>query len=253
MNEKPRFKGTMDSITALFTRGANPPVEQVRASDGTRHLLRALIYSGQLGPGDQLPPERELSSYLGMSRTALREALRLLEAEGYLLTRVGAKGGTRVAEVPALERLYAAWAETNADRVKELLEVQVVLERAGAALAALRRTSEDLARLNAALIPSDVTGAELLRRHMDFHGALAECAHNEVLADAIAELRRKIFLPIGFITAERRTGFLEEHLRIFAAVRDQDPEAAASEISKHMPIGHLSEHDDWEPRLGEFT
>ena len=76
----------------------------------------------------------------------------------------------------------------------------------------------------------------MLRRHMDFHAALADCAHNAVLADVIAKLRREIFLPIGFIPAARRTRFLEEHQRIFAAVRDRDPEAATNEISQHMAI-----------------
>jgi GntR family transcriptional regulator, transcriptional repressor for pyruvate dehydrogenase complex len=236
----------MESITALFTEDATASVDQVRASDTAHDLLQSRIHTGELGPGDPLPPERELAAYLGISRTALREALRLLEAEHYIVTRVGAKGGTKVADVPALERLYAAWAEANAARVKELLEVQVVLERAMAAFAAQRRTSEDLARLDATRISPDVAGAELLRRHMEFHSALAKCAHNEVLAEAIARLRRQVFLPIGFISPAQRSGFLDEHQSIFAAIREQDPEAAARAIGRHMRIDDLSDRD-WEP------
>jgi GntR family transcriptional regulator, transcriptional repressor for pyruvate dehydrogenase complex len=236
----------MDSITALFTKDTAASARQVRASDIAHDLLRSLIHGGELGPGDLLPPERDLASYLAISRTALREALRVLEAEAYVVTKVGAKGGTRVADTPALERLYVGWLETNSSRVKEVAEVLVVLEKTAAALAAQRYRPEDLARLNAARIPPNTTGSELTRRHTDFHAALAICAHNAVIADTIAKLRREVFLPVGFLNARRRARIVEEHERIFAAVRDRNPEAAASEMSKHMPIGYLSE-PEWEP------
>jgi GntR family transcriptional repressor for pyruvate dehydrogenase complex len=67
--------------------------EPVTASDKTESLLRALIFSGQLGPGDKLPPERELAVQLGTSRPTLRTALRAHEALGFIKVRIGSKGG----------------------------------------------------------------------------------------------------------------------------------------------------------------
>jgi GntR family transcriptional repressor for pyruvate dehydrogenase complex len=246
-----RTKGSMNSITAIFVKEiAAAVVEQARASDIARDLLRSLIYSGELGPGDALPPERELAVHVGISRTALREALKLLEAEGFMVTKVGAKGGTRVADVTALERLHVAWVEAQAERVEELREALVVVERAMISLAAERRTPEDLERLSAARIAADVTKSELLRHHMDFHHALALCAHNSVMAQESVKLRREIFLPIGFISGARLDEFLEEHDRIFAAVKNQKPEEAAVALAQHMPSENLLLYErEWEPPL----
>jgi GntR family transcriptional regulator, transcriptional repressor for pyruvate dehydrogenase complex len=242
----------MDSLTAIFMKDTTPSVQQVRASDAAHDLLRSLIHSGELGPGELLPPERNLASYLGISRTALREALRVLEAETYVVIRVGAKGGTRVADIPTLERIYISWLQTNSSRVNEIAEVLVVLEKTLAALAAQRCMPEDLARLNAARISPNLAGAELVRSHTDFHAALAICAHNTVIADMVAKLRREVFFPIGFLDAPRRVRLVEEHERILAAVRDRDPEAAANEMGRHMPIEHLSERE-WEPAPPEIS
>jgi GntR family transcriptional regulator, transcriptional repressor for pyruvate dehydrogenase complex len=217
-----------------------PPViglieETGRTSDTASRAIRSLIWTGELGPGDRLPPERVLATQLGISRTALREALKLLEASGYIVTKVGAKGGTRVVDTASLERCYDGWLKTQRERLGSLFELQHVLERALAAFAAERRTAEDLQRLEATRIPAAMTRSEAYRCHTLFHEALGVCAHNPELAGASKSLRREIFLPIDFLMDMRLMGeFREFHESIFAAVRDQDAERALLEMDAHL-------------------
>src|SRR5215216_4098224 len=70
-------------------RSALTQVRKTRVSTGVAQQLQALLHQGRLAVGEKLPPERELSDLLGVSRPALREALRLLEVMGYLRTEAG--------------------------------------------------------------------------------------------------------------------------------------------------------------------
>src|SRR5262249_30137061 len=70
--------------------------------------LRRAIHNGAFGPGDKFPPERELSKQLGVSRASVREAIRVLEGEGYVETRRGASGGIIVLDRGQTEDRLAA-------------------------------------------------------------------------------------------------------------------------------------------------
>src|SRR5688500_5033710 len=87
--------------------------------------LRALIHGGHLGPGDRLPPERELAKQMGVGRVSIREALRLLQATGYVDVRRGASGGTFIT---ALDRPYEDWVRRmreSVDEVNDILDLRV--------------------------------------------------------------------------------------------------------------------------------
>jgi DNA-binding FadR family transcriptional regulator len=211
------------------------PIEQTRASDSARRLVLALIFSGEMGPGDRLPPERELAAQLGISRITLREALKSLEAAGYLVTKVGAHGGTRVNTLASLERCFDEWIRAHGDELDGLLEYHSIIESAIAALAAERRTEADLERLEAARIPETPTRADVVERHKAFHNALAQAAGNQYLTDAMVTARREIFVPLDHVIDEHRVDTIREnHDRILAAVRDRDPERAAAEMRHHL-------------------
>ena len=79
------------------------------ASESAERYVRALIFWGELGPGDKLPPATELAARLGISRVTLRLALRSLESTGYLITTRGAHGGSRVTDVASLTRCWTQW------------------------------------------------------------------------------------------------------------------------------------------------
>ena len=221
-----------DSIAVDGITGT--PIEQMRASDSARQFIRSLIYTGELGPGDLLPPERDLATQLGISRITLREALKGLESSGYLVSKVGARGGTRVADVESLKRCFYEWLRTQVDELENLLELHRIVEVSIAALAAQRRTEDDLDRLSAMRIPPDPTRSVALRCHHGFHEALARATHNGFLEKATVRIYRQVFVPIDYLMNGSLEEFRAGHDRILDAVRDGDPERAAAEMSTHI-------------------
>jgi GntR family transcriptional regulator, transcriptional repressor for pyruvate dehydrogenase complex len=228
------------AASAASVSGAVPtlsggPISQTRASDAARQFLLALIFTGTLGPGDRLPTERDLSAQLGISRLTLREALKSLEMAGYLVTRVGSQGGTRVNDAAALARCFGDWLRSQGERVEHLREVQRIIEVTVASLAAERRTDADLEVLEAAQIPQEVTRRVVLERHRAFHEGLARATHNARLAELMKEIRDEIFIPFDYLLSDEWfEGMRNFHARILEAVRDQDPGRAALEMESHL-------------------
>lgn len=211
------------------------PIEQTRASDSARRLVLGLIFSGEIGPGERLPSERDLAAQLGISRITLREALKSLEVSGYLVTKVGARGGTRVGDLRALERCFDEWIRAQGDRLRHLLEFHSIIEAAVASLAAVRRTDADLERLEAARIPEDAPREDVVRCHHDFHAVLAQAAGNPFLTEAMVATRREIFVPLDRLIDRHQISILRQnHERVLEAVRDRDPERAAAEMRRHL-------------------
>ena len=154
------------------------------------------IVGGAWEGGTPLPNEDELAAELGVSRTVVREAVKALQAKG--LVEVRPKTGTRVRPRRAWHLLDAdvvAWQFADmerADDLRELYEVRASIAAAAARLAAARRTTEQLAEIEAQQRRIDAAAAEpLARRHadLDFHAAVADAAHNSLLAHATAMVR----------------------------------------------------------------
>ncbi len=113
------------------------------ASDRAVRFLRAMIFCGELRPGDRLPPERDLGARLGISRMTLRLALKVLESSGYIVTTRGSHGGSRVNDVDSLFRCWKQWMQQHSQELEDIFELRVTVEARLAALAAERRTEED--------------------------------------------------------------------------------------------------------------
>ena len=128
-----------------------PPLDTPSASDGVARVIRGLIFSGELSPGDWLPPSRDLAERLGISQLTLRVGLRSLETSGYLVTSRGAHGGTRVGDIETLSRIWVAWMEAKGDEVRDMWEFREIVESHVAMFAAERRTRQELAAIEAAL------------------------------------------------------------------------------------------------------
>ncbi len=156
------------------------PAYQLLADD-----LRARITSGRLRPGQRLPTEPELCAEAGVSRSTVREALRLLSSQHLIITTRGVTGGSFVAQpdpgvlaesLVSGVRLLLSSATVGVD---ELMEVRETFEIPAVALAAQRRTEEDLARLRAAMFdPVHDDLATRLAAHRAFHAALAAATGN---------------------------------------------------------------------------
>jgi DNA-binding FadR family transcriptional regulator len=166
-----------DHVTGQTVR---PPAYQILADE-----LRADITSGRLQPGERLPPEPELCVRTGVSRSTVREALRLLASQHLIVTTRGVTGGSFVAHPDAQQlseglRTGLALLTNSAEvGVADLLELRRALEVPAAALAAARRTDEHLAALEDALFDPELDDVEtMLRAHADFHASVAAATGN---------------------------------------------------------------------------
>lgn len=205
--------------------------------------LRELIINGTLRPGQRLPREHELASQFGVSRTTVREALRLLSAEGLIRTAKGAAGGSFVTRPTAdhvsefVSANLALLANSEGISLDELLEVREQLEVPAARLAAERRSTEDIQRLNDH-IPENpgLSTGDQFSYNKDFHSALVEAAGNALLTIAA----QPIFVVLqtnlrrSMMTARDLRQIHDAHVRIAGAIERSDGAAAETEMVEHL-------------------
>jgi DNA-binding FadR family transcriptional regulator len=211
-------------------------VDLVAAHQVVTERLRHAIHIGTYLPGDKLPPERTLAQQLGVSRMTVREAIRVLRAEGYVSSRRGSAGGITVLDqgedVKRLRQvLLGRMAELDGD-----FEFRIAVEGAAARLAAQRRTKRDLARLHEAYLELE-QGRETARfRAADnvFHLAIADAARNRFMRQAIESVRAMTWMPLDQQISNVFTSAHEHHAQILQAIEDKDPEAAERAVVAHI-------------------
>jgi GntR family transcriptional repressor for pyruvate dehydrogenase complex len=157
-----------------------PPAYQQLADE-----LRAEITSGRLQPGERLPPEPELCVKIGVSRSTVREALRLLASQHLIVTTRGVTGGSFVAHpdaeqlADALSTGFALLTHSAAVGLADLLELRRALEVPAAGLAAVRRDESHLSELRSALFDPAIDDFDtMLAAHAVFHRAIAKASGN---------------------------------------------------------------------------
>src|SRR3954463_2451692 len=129
------------AVAAVFD-----PVQTATTLEETVERLGTAIRLGLLGPGDRLPPERDLADQLGIARSTLRQALLSLTESGHLIALRGRGGGTFVAEAPPMTE--STRIEIGDGHWRELLDYRIAVEVGAVVLAAERARPEDLARLH---------------------------------------------------------------------------------------------------------
>jgi DNA-binding FadR family transcriptional regulator len=217
------------------------PIRVPKASEVLADELRERILRGEFPEGTALPPERELVNQTKMSRTTIREALRVLQTQGLLRIKTGRAGGAFV---------YRPGKESVADslrllirgrqiRIPALLETREAIEPYCAQLAAKHRTDEDLATLDKANedLAADGSLADFLQANVDWHVGVAVAGHNELLAGFMLALSRSIYEATdteGFVDADVRRTTLRAHRTVTAAIRDQDSDAAFRRMRRHI-------------------
>jgi len=172
------------------------------------HLRRQIVL-GELKEGDQLPPESVLMEQFGVSRPTLREAFRILEAEGAITVRRGVRGGARV-QVPDISvaaRQVGLVLQYRGALLSDVYEVRTVLESAAARMAARRRTSADLARLQESVDRHeesvvDDPGASFAA-DAEFHELIVEMSGSETLQILVG--------MVGNIIREGDRSYAESH------------------------------------------
>lgn len=217
------------------------PLDRVARQRLYEHIAQRLVEhigSAGLGPGDRLPPERELATRLGVSRTSLGQALVALEVLGIISVRHGEGAIIREA---ASERQVVAALKAHRDRLPDILEARSALEVKLAALAAGRRTEQDLAAIEAALevMTADVAaGGRGVEGDEQFHRAVTGAGHSALLArlmEEIAELIRETRLE-SLGQPGRPAASLAGHRTIAAAIRAGDSAAAAQAMADHIAL-----------------
>ena len=207
------------------------------ASESAERYVRALIFWGELGPGDRLPPATELAARLGISRVTLRLALKSLESTGYLVTTRGAHGGSRVSDIQTLQKCWDQWMSVHRGELDDIFEFRITIESRLAELAAARRTAAELEDIERALAEErdNRRRASLFQADAGIHRSIARAAHSSRLALAMNAVRADLFLPVD----EELLDLTEDdvfatHEQIVAAIREQDPERAAEAAESHV-------------------
>lgn len=214
-----------------------------RTHDAVDQLLDAII-AGTLTAGEQLPPEGQLASEFGVSRLTLREAVRLLQAQGVIVQVPGSRHRIApVAEWTGMDAVvrHARSAGQRERSSLELLEVRVMIETGAAQLAAERRTPEHLEALEDALRrmaehheSGDVDA--FVDADLEFHDTILRAADNRILIAAMLPLTSMLAETRGETSAvpEIRAHALDEHANLLAAIRSGVALAARDAMSQHM-------------------
>ena len=201
-----------------------------------------LISSGAWKPGFRLPSERELSEAFGVSRTVVREAVKALEARGVLESATGSGVSVRRADVNIVSqslRTYIQLANREDFEIR-LNEVRRVLEVEMVALAAVRRTPEQLTKLRQIcqkMRAKGNTAKQMAELDFSLHVTLAEATQNDLfkvlLAPLINQLRDHIILTWEDFPRPVEQVF-DQHEAIVAAVENGEAEVARQAMMNHL-------------------
>ncbi len=223
---------------------ASRPRSERRSGKVTEEIVRAIqgqISRGELKPGDQLPPERQLAGLFQASRGSIREALRGLELSGLIHSRQG--GGNFVADqLPSsLTVPLGQFLERQRESLLDLFEARQMLEPRLAFLAAERATRAEVDRIREALERQkrdlEAEDARIAyNADRGFHQAIAEAAGNQTLiklhnylSDLVSESRRE-----AVDSASRREQALVDHRAIYEAIARGDGPAASAAMLQHL-------------------
>lgn len=202
--------------------------------------IRGLITSGQLNPGDKLPPERKLAERFGVGRSYVRDAIRKLEFYGILKTLP--QSGTVISGMGmnALEGLITDVLKVEDSNFSSLVETRILLEIEGVAKAAERRTDADLDALNEALIEYEAkvaAGETAVEEDLLFHLKIAEASKNTVLKSLMLIITPDIinnFVKLEICDDARVKKTVSEHRKILEFIKNKDVEGGRQAMENHL-------------------
>ena len=231
------------TMTDFAGFGSKPVYKAVRTSRLYEQIVQQIedsILSGSLKPGDQLPAERDLAQRFGVSRTAVREAVKALREKG-LVEAYSGRGtfitnGTSQAIRQSLDLMMKIG---NVEGSQHLAELRAILEPEIAALAAARIEDQLLATMREAVAVMERSMKDpdsYIEADLDFHLALAEAAANPLilsLTDSIVGLLREQRMRIFTVPHGPERGQFH-HKRILQAIEQRDPERAREAMKAHL-------------------
>jgi GntR family transcriptional repressor for pyruvate dehydrogenase complex len=224
------------------------PVTRTRAHELVVDQIEEQILAGVLRVGDRLPAERDLAARLGVSRPAVREAIRTLEAQGAVRASTGSgpDAGTVVSALPseALNRLLRLHVALTNFPMADVVDARVMLERSSASLAAVHASPDERVALARLLEEMDEEGVDRARfNELDtaFHIAIAEAGGNRLIADMTIAIRDSTRRPIlrgleelGDRWPQVCDDLRAEHHRLLDAIDAGDGQLAADTVEAHI-------------------
>lgn len=204
-------------------------------------IIMRRIESGEFRPGDILPSEQNLAEMFSVSRTVVREALARLKYEGVIESK---RGSGPIVKDPGMDRGFIVTIDMHSQKkLLDFFEFRIIMEGEAAALAALRRTSEQLAELKVHLegiqqaVATKGTGNE---PDFLFHRLIADCAGNQYLGNFIKFLSAKIWIGVHRArwmsnqNPQMAQIVFEEHEAMYLAIKAGDPHEARAKAQLHL-------------------
>jgi GntR family transcriptional regulator, transcriptional repressor for pyruvate dehydrogenase complex len=234
-------------VLANQTGGVMPfqKVQPEKLSTSVVRQIELLILRGILRPGERLPPERDLSERLGVSRPSLRDAIATLQEHGLLTTRAGA--GIYVADVlgsafsPALTRLFAVHDEAVFDYLSFRRDIEALAAERAVRLGSnsdLEVVQTVFDKMESAQDGDDAE--EEARLDAEFHTAIIDASHNVVMLHMMRSmfdlLREGVFYNRQVMFRQRvtRSALLDQHRAINDAIQARDALAARVAVEAHL-------------------
>jgi GntR family transcriptional repressor for pyruvate dehydrogenase complex len=214
-------------------------LEPYSYSERIARQIQDLVTSEQLVPGDKLPAQRELAEAFGVSRTAVREALKLLQERGLVEVRTGRGTYVTSPDLATVTSSISLASQMHHVKLGDLLEARRCMEGFIAGLAAERATPADIARLEALVEAMDALSRgsdEFVEADREFHAAMAAATQNPLLVilskplvDLIQRVRR---VGIGVSGSPERAQVY--HKRILVSIKSRDVTRARELALEHL-------------------
>ena len=222
------------------------PVRQIPAHELVVDQMRRALELGQFRPGDRLPTERELAEMLDVSRPTVRAAVTVLEREGLIGVRRGRGGGFTVLSPHIDAAQMRRELRSNKREIRDAFDYRIIVETGATRLAAARRRAAHLNALRKLLTGMDAAlqialGDQSAQHTIEFqtldsafHMGIAQAAENDRLLDAVADARRRMWLPVGAIFGRLEANANDYHGSILQAIEDREPDLAATRMEEHI-------------------
>jgi GntR family transcriptional repressor for pyruvate dehydrogenase complex len=217
-------------------------IEKISITDEVVKRIRDTIKSGDYAVGDKLPTEMELRDQLGVGRSTIREAFRVLQAIGLIELKAGRGAFVKGYNDTTYETIKKWFVEKEAE-LSELMEVRMAIEPLAVKLAIQRGTPKQIEQIREiheafrkAVERQDAI--DLATLDESFHGAIVEASNNGLLikigrliADAFVEYRTR-----SFAVTENVVHALDPHEKIISAIIRKDAKSAIAGIQKHLDV-----------------
>lgn len=216
------------------------PVKNKRLYEVVVNRIEEMIKTDDLKPGDKLPSERDMMQSYNVSRSVIREAFRVLESKGVVMSRPG--GGRYIANATERSLEQVSLYNMEYGTISDFIEARELIEADVARLACLRAERKDINRLRSVvndLIYRDDLKLKEYRekdRDFEFHVALAEATHNFMLKDIVSVQMKfaKNMKIKNYMNDNEWLSLCEDHLEILKAVEDKNIDRAQSLIKRHI-------------------